>query len=767
MKKEETKKPEKAAKAPKTPKAPKEKKQKAPKQLKTYEAKKAPKIFKKTYTKKQLDKKILKKLFIPEDKKYIESIFKESGKNKKGVALYAIPKDSLFEKKEINHLATIAAEIKENKGRIRLLPLIVTVASIAAIIVALTLTKNFIARKVITSTCESIFEAKCDIDYLNISFIKSSFKMTGWQVANKKEPMKNLFSVESITFDFDMNQLLKARFVANELSILGVDTNTDRKYSGDISALKLAKIQKKKEKQAKKAAKANEKSAFMVSLDSKKDAAMGTLKDSVSGLFDQYNPEKIIKDCQEQLQTPKISKQIEEQAKELTNKYKNKPDEIKKKLDNVKASADKISSLDVDAMKTNPTKIKEALETISSLRSDLDSLKKDADTALKDIQADINGVGGISTQLQNAIANDKGIVDAQIKKFTSINLDTGKNFISGTFDSIIYQLLGQYYPYYVKVVDKLQQSKNSGKDDSKKAKKQKKAVTMTRAEGRNVYYKNDSAPKFWIKKASGSGPAFAFDASDLTNNMELTGKPAVANITASFLNIDHKAKVVVDTRETSTEPLVLANYNCDKLSVSYPASKFGDVPGVPGIDSSKTQLDFVLKIFEDEGFNLNGTGFFTELMLSAPSFEPEFVSKIYMNTLAKINSMKLGVEAGFTEAAGVNLNLITDVDKQFMKAFTAEMTNQLSGIKEKVQAELLGKINEYTNGALGEINSFNDISQKLTGYQKNIDEIYGKIDAKKKELEEATTGKAKAAADDVINNAKDKAKDAIKGKLPF
>ena len=761
MKKEETKKPAKA------PKAPKEKKQKAPKQLKTYEAKKAPKIFKKTYTKKQLDKKILKKLFIPEDKKYIESIFKESGKNKKGVALYAIPKDSLFEKKEINHLATIAAEIKENKGRIRLLPLIVTVASIAAVIVALTLTKNFIARKVITSTCESIFEAKCDIDYLNISFIKSSFKMTGWQVANKKEPMKNLFSVESVTFDFDMNQLLKARFVANELSILGVDTNTDRKYSGDISARKLAKIQKKKEKQAKKAAKANEKSAFMVSLDSKKDAAMGTLKDSVSGLFDQYNPEKIMKDCQEQLQTPKISKQIEEQAKELTNKYKNKPDEIQKKLDNVKVASEKITNLDVNSLQSNPTKIKEALESISSLRSDLDSLKKEADTALKDIQSDINGVGGLSTQLQNAIANDKGIVDAQIKKFTSINLDTGKNFISGTFDSIIYQLLGQYYPYYAKAVDKLKQSKNSGKDDSKKAKKQKKAVTMTRAEGRNVYYKNDSAPKFWIKKASGSGPAFAFDASDLTNNMELTGKPAVANITASFLNIDHKAKVVVDTRETSTDPLVLANYNCDKLSVSYPASKFGDVPGVPGIDSSKTQLDFVLKIFEDEGFNLNGTGFFTELMLSAPSFEPEFVSKIYMNTLAKINSMKLGVEAGFTEAAGVNLNLITDVDKQFMKAFTAEMSNQLGDIKEKVQSELLGKINEYTNGALGEINSFNDISQKLTGYQKNIDEINGKIDAKKKELEDATTGKAQKAVDEATNSVKDKAKDAIKGKLPF
>ena len=90
----------------------------------------------------------------------------------------------MFEKKELNRLETMAAEIKQNKGRIKLMPLIATVAAIAAVIIALTLTKNIIARKVITSTCESIFEAKCDIDYLNISFIKSSFRMKGWQVAN-------------------------------------------------------------------------------------------------------------------------------------------------------------------------------------------------------------------------------------------------------------------------------------------------------------------------------------------------------------------------------------------------------------------------------------------------------------------------------------------------------------------------------------------------------------------------------------------------------
>ena len=470
-----------------------------------------------------------------------------------------------------------------------------------------------------------------------------------------------------------------------------------------------------------------------------------------------------MKECQEKLQTPQVSKEVQEQAKVLAEKYKAKPEEIKTKLEVVKESSETISNIDVDSLKSNPTKIKETLETVNALKTNLDSLKKDADTALNEIQSDVNGVKGLTVQIQNAIQNDKGIIDEQINKFTSLNLDTGKNFISGTFDSIIYQLLGKYYPYYTKAVTMLMDAKNSGKDKPKKEKKQK--ITIERAEGRNVYYKSDAAPKFWIKKAAGSGPAFAFDASDLTNNMDLTGKPAVANITASFLNIDHKAKLTVDTRKDSKEPLVLANYNCDKLSLSYPSSKMGDIPGVPGIDSSKTQLDFILKIFENDGFNLAGTGYFTELALSAPSFEPEFVSTIYTNTLQKIRSMKLGVQAGFTESSGIDLKLNTDVDRQFLNAFTAEMSNQLGAIKEKVESQLFEKINGYTNGALGEINNFNDISEKLNGYKKNIDEIYEKVEAKRKELEDATMGKAKAAAEDAVNSTKNKAKDAAKSKL--
>ena len=46
--------------------------------------------------------------------------------------------------------------------------------------------------------------------------------------------MKNLVDIGSIAIDFDLKQLLRKRFVADELSMLDVNSGTERKYSGEL-----------------------------------------------------------------------------------------------------------------------------------------------------------------------------------------------------------------------------------------------------------------------------------------------------------------------------------------------------------------------------------------------------------------------------------------------------------------------------------------------------------------------------------------------------
>ncbi len=758
--------------------------------------KKLPSKLKKAYTEKQLEKKLYKHVYIPEDKKYLKSLFIESGKNKKELTLYSIPSDKMFTKKEAAHLKLIIKEIKSHKSRIRWIPLVATVAFIAVVIATISLTKNLIARKAITSICETTFEAKCDIAYLDLSFINSYFKLRGLEIANKKEPMKNLVSIDSIVFDFDMLQLLKARFVANELSVTGVDTNTDRKYSGDISDKLRAKIEKKKAKKAKKAAKQKD-SAFMKMLSEKSDLAMDILKDSVTGLFDQYNPQTILDNIQSQLQTPDTAKKVEAEAKALVAKYQAMPAELGAKVNVLKTSAEEIAKININDLKANPAKIQPAIVTINTAYNEVQNLKNETDKLVKDLQLDLGQTKTMATSLQTSIKHDTNLVSTEVSKITSLNISDGKKFITGTFDNIAYQVLGKYYPYAKQATDYLVELKESAKNPDpdkaaakaakKAAKKEKKESSIAdRSEGRTVHYKNDAAPKFWIKKAAGSGPNFSFDALNITNDMNLTGKPATGNVQFELKDIIHTAKLEVDIRTDSKAPLILANYNCDRLPLDYPTSKFGDAPGVPGIKTN-SNLDFVLKIFEDDGFDISGTGNFTDMNITSVPFEPAFAYEIYSNTLSNIKEMELSAAIGYTLSKGFNLDLYSDIDKQFISALNKELLNQLASFKAKAEKEIIAKINELTGGAFGEINSFEDIKNKLTEYTDYVNNYVKQLEAKKKEAEnlltkavddakDKATEAAKKAADDATKKATDaakkatddatkKAKDAAKEKL--
>ena len=152
--------------------------------------KKIPSLFRKKYTAKKLEKKIYKRLYVPDDKKYVKSLFSEvEKKGAKQIPLYSIPeeKQSQLAKKEMKRLKALAKQIKSQKGRVNIIPLIVTLAFIAAIPVGFTMFKNVIIKKAITIACENIFEAKTDIQKVDFKFLDSSLKIKKIEIANKND----------------------------------------------------------------------------------------------------------------------------------------------------------------------------------------------------------------------------------------------------------------------------------------------------------------------------------------------------------------------------------------------------------------------------------------------------------------------------------------------------------------------------------------------------------------------------------------------------
>ncbi|MCQ2576146.1 MAG: TIGR03545 family protein [Treponema sp.] len=758
----ESKSPVTAETEKKAPAEKKQKKEREPKKSEVPQKAKIPGLFKKQYSEKNLEKKIYKCIYIPADKKFLQGLVQEQKiTDKKGVekTVYSIPKDTLLTKKDAKKLKLLAKEIKKQKSRIRWAPLIAVAVSLVLLVGGVTLTKNMIIRKIIVNTCESIFEAKCDIGYVNLSFLDASFKVKKLEVANKNEPMKNLFQVDYISVDFNLLQLLRSRFVADELAVEGVETNTDRKTSGDISAKLQAKLEKKKAKQAKRAAKAAEDSAFMKLINSKKDAAISTVSNAVTDLFNEYNPETVLKNCVADLQTPEVAKNTQTEVQALTQKYKEKPAEVEAKIKEVQAIAEKAAAINFNNM--TPAEIKDAIETITSAYNQTAGLKTYIEGVVSEMKTDVNSVSTMSKNLQNAINHDKNVAGDAINKYTSLSLNDGINFISSTFDSVCYSILGKYYPYVVKGVNYLANNKNNNKDKKDKVKPVKVKSTVTnRASGRNVYWKNDSAPKFWIKRIAASGSAFSAVATDITSNMDATGKPALANITLKLFNIDHKIELTVDTRSNSTAALVNAYYQCAGLPVAFSAENFNNAVGLPSI-SAASVMDFRFKIWENLDFTLAGTADLKNLKFEVAPFEPAYVSSIYSNTLSNIKSVYLGINGGYKEASGIDLGLKTDADKQLLAALKIEMTAQLTAIKAQAEQEIMAKLNELTGGVTADLKSFDDIKVKIDEYANYADNLSKQLEQKKKDAENQIKNAANKAVDDAKKNVTDATNKAI------
>lgn len=724
--------------------------------------KKIPSLFRKKYTAKKLEKKIYKKLYVPEDKKYVKSLFVEvEKKGTKQIPIYAIPpeKAEQLAKKEMKRLTLLAKQIKKQKGRVNFIPLIVTLAFIAAIPVCFVMFKNVIIKKAITVTCEKIFEAKTDIQKVDFKFLDSSLKINKIEIANKNDYMKNLVDIGSITVDFDLGQLLKKRFVADELSVLDVNSGTERKTSGELPPKKEKKIKKQKEKTAKQASE----SKLGKALADKKQLAAGSLEKNITGLFNQFNPETLMQNFSAQLQTPAISKQVQEQVPQIVAKWQAKPAEVQKTVEDLQKSVNEIVSFDFNSVQNNPLKLKEFIETLDSTYKNIDKVKNDANGVLNSFNADIAEADGLRKSVQSAVSHDMNFANSEINKIKSLNISDGTKLISGMFENVACDVLGKYYPYAQKGVDyilelKAKQASQPKKEKVKKEKKQK--YSIKRAPGRDIFYKQDKVPAFWIKKMAGSGPNFFAQASDLASNQDIINKPAKIDFNMDLWDLQHTAKLVVDFRTESKEPLIKADYGLKNIPLNIPAEKFGAYPGVPAFDA-KCAIDAVLKIFDSEGFELSGKGLLTNLQISTVPFEPEFASKIYSNVMSRINTVRAEVASGFTASNGLKLNMNSDADQQVLNSLKKEMEAQLADIKAKLMDELTKKINEASGGALGQFASLDEIKNKLTGIVGQANGYEKQLTQKRAEAEKQLKGKA----DEATKKATDSAKKEIGNQL--
>lgn len=713
--------------------------EKPKKEPKTIPAKKLPGLLKKVYRADKIEKVLYKKIYISSDKTLVKSLFQD---NPAKPGTVRIPLDKMIPKADFKRLKLIAKDVKKNKGSFKLLPFIATVSFVAAVVLAVIAFKNPIAKKGLTMGMQKVFCARTDIARVNVEILKATITVNGLEQANANEPMKNLFEIDKTEIKFNLTEALRGKFDAQNIEVTGLKIGTDRKYSGELPA-----VEKKSNPYIQK---------FAAEANNKKDAAISAAKDSIEAAFAEYNPENMIKNVQDNLKSPALVKEVQGKVEASVEKWKNKPDEVRKQVEDFSSSVNSLVNKDWSKV-NDPIAIKNAITEVTNAIEKSKSVTNSVKGIANDIKADSAEIKNISSQVQAAVKADTELVNAQLKKITSFNLDTGTQILSNAFYSALYAVCGDYYPYVSKAIDAAMKAKQSSSSDPKETQK-KAAKTQrrhTRLPGVDVWYKRDNVPRFLIERIAFSGLGVSAEGLEISNDMDKRGSPAT--IVGSYQEGErrtHKAKVVVDARSKTSNPLVGAEYtgNNYPFSFSSPYLNLG----------SNTTLTATGTMDLDGGVSVGAKFDMKALKLTADPFEPAIAYRFYSSALSAMDRLVLSAKIMIDSERKLSLKLDSDLDKQFNTILKRVVNKELSGLINDAKKEITQKLDEQTGGVTGKISQFINLENGINAQSINMDALNKELNAKKAELQKMLEDQAKNAAKDALG---DKAGDAVGGAL--
>lgn len=699
------------------------------KKEKLVSAKKLPGIFKKVYPQKKLETKIYKKIFISADLELIKSLF-EPHPQKLG-SLF-IPRDKQIPKKQLKKLKSIAKEIKRQKPSFKLVPFAATAGIIAATAILFITFKNVVAKKAITGAMQAAFGAKTELSSVNIELLGGSITIKNLQQANKNSPMKNLFQAEKIEISFNLTEALRGKFDAENIELSGFEVNTERKASGELHK----KQKKQKEKKTK--------SESSFDFSQKKNEALNAAKNSIQEVFAEYNPQNIIKDLEGNLKSPETAKQVQAEAEALVSKWKNKPEELETQVKDFDSSVRTV--LDTDWGNINDiAKLKQAVENVNSAMEKSKSLTKNIQSAASDVKSDSKKISGLSSQVKNAIASDNALINSQLSKITSFKISDGKKILGNTLDSVFYSMAGDYYPYIKQATDYALQAKASSTKTEKPKTKKEKKQTISRVKGTDVYWKQDRVPKFLIEKVSFSGLNLYGNGTDITNDMDKRGAPALINGGYSTKKQTHKVSVTVDTRSKTQNSLVNADYSGDNFPIKFSTPYLGL--------NSSTAADASGTIEDDGSIKLKAKFNLKNISFSSESFEPKFAYSLYKTALSNINDLNIEASAVFNGEEKFNISVDSDLDKKFIKALKETADKEISSLVSEAKKEIAATLNEKTNGATEIISEFVNIENGINRQSVNMDKLNSLLEKKKADLQKQIEAKTKNTAEKALKDA--------------
>ncbi len=714
---------------------------------------KVPSLFRKRYTEKAYQKKILKKIHISEDKKFLESLF--STITHKGKEFYTIQQEQVTDKKIANKLKVLAKSIKAQKGRFNVLAIAASFIIIVALMLVLVVFRNPVARYVLTTSLQGVFGAKVEIGTVDVNLLDSKFLLEDLSVANRNEPMKNLFQVSKIDLDFNILELSRGKIVAENLEVSGVSWNTERRESGSLPPAAEKKYTDKKKRE----------NTEPNPVFQKFDEQLETLKAGISissgmdSVVNSLDPVKILENELGTLQSPAIVEEISQKVPALTTKWEQTSTRTKETAAEVSKKAATITAIDPKSLKTVQA-VQSTLVTVNEASGTLQKAATEAVSLQREMSTDISYVSSLSKQADTALRADSERLAQLSSSIKSVNLDSGMRLVSGIFDTFLINTLGNYYPLLNKGMGLIESSQTNKKTEQQTSLK-KRANAVSRLPGRTIVFGTDSAPTLHIKRSAVSindihtGISGEVTCLDITNDQERTGKPFAFNVALRHGSMSEMLQGAIDLR-SSAEKTVASSFTVTGYQVKLPSSGQKAVPSVTGMLTAIGTFNLA-----PEGeFQVESRLALQPVQLTVNSFEPAFLYREYQTSLSGISRLDMNAQATIDRNGKIVISVDSDIDRQLHRVVQDAANRQVAAVKKAVEKEaqnwITGQKATYSE-QIGRFTTITQAGQKniadIRKHESTADNKKAELDRRMKEIAEQQAAPVKEATDRAIKQA--------------
>ena len=561
---------------------------------------------------------------------------------------------------------------------------------------------------------EKVVGAKVEISGLHVSLIPVGLEWSEIQVANPKNPWRNLVQTGEVKFSMDAGQLLRGKYIIDEVEVTGLAIGNKRTSSGALPESN-SRVS---------AASAVESSVIRQAQDALKNATSQSPIFDLTKLKKGFNVDSLIKtfDFSTLKQIDTLKAQVK-QTTEQWNAVKSDFEKSKQRLTQVESEIKSInpSSLNnVESITAAVSKVNNAVETVKQISSTASDREKSIESNIKSLSSSVSSL--------NSYVNSDFQKLKNMARLPSLKAPSVASLLAG---SEIYDRAMKYL-YWEDVI----------RTNVKKYSPPKKAENPPRLKGQDIRFPvNRGYPKLWIKKILISGGSDKSDTANfitasgeidnISSDQTITGLPITAGLKGTHSSgrmftftglFDRTKDIPLDKYTVKLSGVPVGEFKLGKSS--FLPSKITDAYMATEVNLTVPGSSFDA----DMGFKL------TNVKVQFDAQPRNIGERIVHDVLSSVNAFDVNFRLWNTNGK-FDAALSTDLDDQIAKKLMDALGNEFA----KLQNDLKSKFDSYVNSKKAEFEALynskiKDIEKQIDSYKSLIESNQKLLDSKKQEL---------------------------------